>query len=104
MSTALDLFSETSTEVLESLDFPVPCDHSSHGSMPSHHEGPAAFVAKVTHDCPNRPGVLGQVYPCCAKWASVVINHLDKPWLCPICKQLSVGSEMCIIVGSLDQM
>ena len=68
----LDLTNETSTEVLESLDFPVGCDHSQHSKSPSHHEGVGEYVAKVTHDCPRRPGVVGEVYVCCGKWAGIV--------------------------------
>ncbi|HAP89271.1 MAG TPA: hypothetical protein DCR15_05675, partial [Arthrobacter bacterium] len=53
------------TEVLESLDFPIQCDHSAHSTSP-HHSGVAEFTAQVTHDCPVRPQLFGSVYACCA--------------------------------------
>lgn len=99
----LDLTNETSTEVLESLDFPIPCDHSRHHDSPFH-GGHAEYVAKVTHDCPKRPGFLGTVYVCCAKWADKVTDHADKPWLCPACRVTQDGQYMVIIVGPLDLM
>lgn len=100
----LDLTNETSTEVLESLDFPIPCDHSAHYKKPRHHDGPGEFVAKVTHDCPSRPDALGSVYVCCAKWAAVVADFHDKTWVCPVCHQAELGKDMVIILGPLDLM
>lgn len=105
MSAMLDLTNETSTEVLESLDFPIQCDHGSHFKNPRHHdEGPAAFIAKVTHDCPARPDAKGTVYPCCTKWAATVNAHHDKTWVCPVCRRAELGKDMVIIVGPLDLM
>lgn len=101
--TMLDLTNETRTEVLESLDFPIPCDHSKHNNSPFH-GGNAEYVARVTHDCPKRPGIVGSVYVCCPKWADKVTDHADKPWVCPVCKAVQDGRDMVIIVGPLDLM
>ena len=101
--TAMDTVTETSTQVLESLDYEIPCDHSRHHDSP-YHEGPAAFIAKVTHYCPKRPEVFGNVYVCCAKWADKVVNHMEEPWICPVCNDCQLGKDMCIIVGPLDVM
>ena len=94
--TTLDL----GTEVLESLDFPIQCDHSAHSTSP-HHSGVAEFTAQVTHDCPVRPQLFGSVYACCATWAGLVTSHQDLPWRCPHCRTVTDGRDMVIIVGTL---
>lgn len=98
----MDTVTEISTVVLEELDFEVPCGHSAHHRDIGGHGGEAQFVARVTHDCPARPGLFGEVYPCCAKWAAKVTEHMDLPWTCPVCKDTTPGREMCIIVGPLN--
>lgn len=99
---AMDTVTETSTIVLEDLDFEVPCAHSSHNSMGSSHAGPAAFVAKVEHECSARPGSRGELYPCCARWATKVIEHQDQLWTCPVCMDTLYGADMVTIVGPLN--
>jgi len=99
---AMDTVTETSTLVLEDLDFEIPCGHSSHNSETSLHRGDAQFVAMVTHDCPMRPGLLGEQYPCCAPWAAKVTEHHDLPWTCPVCRDTLPGAEMVVIVGPLN--
>ena len=99
LDTTLDL----NTEVLESLNFEIPCDHSNHHAS-QHHAGPGEFIAQVTHYCVARPDVQGERYVCCAKWADKVISHMDEPWRCPHCKVTTRGRDMVIIVGTLDIM
>jgi hypothetical protein len=98
----MDTVTEISTVVLEDLDFEIPCGHSSHNRVSCFHGGEARFVAMVTHDCPARPGLQGEKYPCCAPWAAKVTEHHDLPWTCPVCGDTTPGSEMCIIVGPLN--
>lgn len=100
LDNALDL----DVEVLESLDFEIPCDHSQHNEGREDHGGCAEFVAKVTHECPVRPWTNGSVYVCCATWARKVNSHLDKPWCCPYCRITADGRDMVIILGPLDLM
>lgn len=99
LDTTLDL----GTEVLESLDFEIPCDHSGHADSP-YHEGPAEFVAMVTHTCSRRPGARGTKYVCCATWARKVESHAELDWICPVCHDIEIGRDMVIILGPLDTM
>lgn len=101
--TAMDTVLDTSTIVLESLDFEIPCDHSRHNNSPFH-AGPAEYVAMVTHDCKARPYALGSKYVCCATWARKVQDHADKSWVCPVCQDVQDGRDMVIILGPLDTM
>lgn len=99
-----DTLINTGTEVLESLDFSVPCGHSQHemGDQAGH-SGDAEFIARVTHDCPVDRH-QGNIYPCCAAWAAYVQARADEFWRCPHCKMVSLGREMVVIMGSLNIM
>jgi hypothetical protein len=99
---AMDTVTEISTLVLAELDFEIPCGHSSHNREGSFHSGPAQFVAMVLHDCTARPGLQGEKYPCCAKWAAKVTEHQDQLWTCPVCGDTMYGSDMVRILGPLN--
>lgn len=100
---SLDTTLDLDIEVLESLDFEIPCDHSQHDDSPFH-GGPAEYVAKVTHECPVRSWANGTTYVCCAEWARKVNSHQDLPWCCPYCRITTAGRDMVIILGPLDLM
>ena len=100
---AMDTVTEISTVVLEDLDFEIPCAHSEHDKSGSHHAGNAEYVAMVTHECPARATIRGEVYPCCARWAAKVSAHQDKLWTCPVCQDTMLGCDMVVIVGPLNK-
>ena len=79
------------------------CAHSDHTNPGwAHlHAGPATHYAQVTHDCPNRSS-LGLIYPCCQKYAAHVISMQSQPWMCPRCKGVYDGYQMCRIIATIN--
>lgn len=98
--TALDL------QVLEQLDFKIPCGHTLHGkemgTQHSRHGGDATHWCKVLHECPADPGCAGSVYPGCANWIEYVTSMQDQWWVCPLCKSVMPGDTMVIVLGPLE--
>lgn len=104
---ALDTATDLSFEVLESLDFLIPCGHSQHSAGESRWHTPAEaaeYIAEVVHDCPGDPVGLGVRYPCCRTWAVHLQEHAERYWQCNGCREILLVNEMVVIIGKLDTM
>ena len=91
-------------QVLESLDFDVPCGHSQHTERDFTHDGPAEYIAVSYHDCPGAPEKSAPYYyPCCAVWAAfVTMNRVNgREIICTRCGQHGTWSEFVNIIDNL---
>lgn len=91
-------------EVLQDLDFPVPCGHSTHNEGSPRHDGPATHIAVSYHRCPERgPMPYPYYYPCCTRWAAYVkLCHAENARIiCAKCGLAGFWSDFVQIVGPL---
>lgn len=100
----MDLDTTLDLSVLESLDFPVPCGHSQHGTSEFTHAGVAEFIAVSYHDCPAAPAKAAPYYyPCCAAWAAYVINNgkLGRLIMCSRCGTVGEWADLVHIIDMI---
>lgn len=91
-------------QVLQNLDFTVPCGHSQHGEEDSIHDGDAAFIAVSHHECPGTDGKPAPYfYPCCAGWAAFInlVSEQEREFTCVRCGATGMWSDAVQITGTL---
>lgn len=94
---------EVDTSLLEALDFKPRCEHSKHNDpmVQRLHSGDAEYLVRAFHNCTTGDPPPTD-YLACAKWAAHVISMADEWWFCPSCGEVSVGSNMAIVLGPID--
>jgi len=96
--TAVDL------QVLQTLDFAVPCGHSQHGQEDMIHDGDAEFIAVSHHRCPAEPDKsFPYFYPCCSGWAAFInlVSGQGREIVCVRCGEAGLWSDFVQITGTL---